>query len=115
MALEIRKSADPVLANIPIIAVSAHSLKEGVRRSMECGRNAHLPKPIGIEKIMRQIDALPPKAHGIFTFPAPPNTAAKKAYHGMICPAIRLFCTAEAWEPLNQSPRTSWRFNLSFS
>lgn len=57
-AMEIRKLPDPRLAGIPVIAVSANSLKEDVRRSMECGMNAHLPKPIDIDEIVRQIDAL---------------------------------------------------------
>ena len=56
--VEIRKLENPLIANIPIIAVSANSLKEDVRRSMESGMNAHLPKPIDIEQIVRQIDAL---------------------------------------------------------
>lgn len=57
-AAEIRKLENPALAGIPIIAVSANSLKEDVRRSMESGMNAHLPKPIDIEEIVRQIEAL---------------------------------------------------------
>ncbi len=59
-AAEIRKLPNPLLAGIPIIAVSANSLREDVRRSMECGMNAHLPKPIDIDEIVRQIDALAP-------------------------------------------------------
>ena len=57
-AAEIRKLEDPARAGIPIIAVSANSLKEDMRRSLESGMNAHLPKPIDIEQIVRQIDAL---------------------------------------------------------
>ena len=57
-AAEIRKLNDPARAGIPIIAVSANSLKEDVRRSLESGMNAHLPKPIDIEEIVRQIEAL---------------------------------------------------------
>ena len=56
--MEIRKLENPLIANIPIIAVSANSLKEDIRRSMESGMNAHLPKPIDIEQIVRQIEAL---------------------------------------------------------
>ena len=59
-AAEIRKLENPALASIPIIAVSANSLKEDVRHSMESGMNAHLPKPIDINEIVRQIEALVP-------------------------------------------------------
>ncbi len=48
-ARTIRAFPDPALANIPIVALSANSLEEDRKRSMESGMNAHLPKPIQMD------------------------------------------------------------------
>lgn len=57
-AQAIRALQDPALASIPIIAVSANTFEENMRRSMESGMNAHLPKPIDLEVLTRTISAI---------------------------------------------------------
>lgn len=42
----IRKIEDPILSNIPIIAVSANTFDEDKKMAIESGMNAHLPKPL---------------------------------------------------------------------
>lgn len=51
----IRQMEDPFLANIPIVALSANTLDEDRRKSMECGMNAHLPKPVNMPQLMELI------------------------------------------------------------
>lgn len=57
-AQAIRALPDPVLASIPIIAVSANTFEENMRKSMESGMNAHLPKPIDLEDLTRTISTI---------------------------------------------------------
>lgn len=52
---EIRKLKDPGLANIPIIAVSANTFDEDKKMSLECGMNAHLPKPVDAPDLFQMI------------------------------------------------------------
>lgn len=47
----IRQIPDPELAKIPIIAVSANAFEEDRRKALECGMNAHLPKPLDMEQL----------------------------------------------------------------
>lgn len=47
----IRQISDPGLAKIPIIAVSANAFEEDRRKAMECGMNAHLPKPLDMGQL----------------------------------------------------------------
>lgn len=47
----IRQISDPGLAGIPIIAVSANAFEEDRRKAMECGMNAHLPKPLDMGQL----------------------------------------------------------------
>lgn len=47
----IRALPDPLRATIPIIAVSANAFSEDRMRSLECGMNAHLPKPLDIRRL----------------------------------------------------------------
>jgi len=54
-AKEIRKLDDPQLANIPIVALSANTLVRDMRRSMECGMNAYLTKPIDVPQLLEEI------------------------------------------------------------
>lgn len=52
-ARAIRTLPDPDLAAIPIVALSANTLEEDRKQSMESGMNAHLGKPIQIDQLMR--------------------------------------------------------------
>ena len=51
----IRKLDHPVLATIPIIALSANTFPEDIQKSKESGMNAHLAKPIDIPKLLELI------------------------------------------------------------
>lgn len=57
-ARAIRALPDPVLADIPIVAVSANSFEEDKRRSSESGMNAHLSKPVDISQLMELVEEL---------------------------------------------------------
>ena len=48
-ARRIRKLADPVHANKPIIAMTANAFEEDVKAALAAGMNEHLSKPIRIE------------------------------------------------------------------
>ena len=50
-AREIRQLNNPV----PIIALSANVFESDVRKSMESGMNAHLPKPLDVEQLLETI------------------------------------------------------------
>lgn len=52
---EIRKLKDAEKANIPIIAMTANAFKEDRDAALASGMNAHLTKPLNIEKLMRTI------------------------------------------------------------
>ena len=47
------RSLDRADAKIPIIAMTADAFAEDVRRSLECGMNAHVAKPIDVQEVMR--------------------------------------------------------------
>ena len=51
----IRNLEDPVLANIPIIALSANAFDSDKRMSAKSGMNAHLNKPINIPSLLDSI------------------------------------------------------------
>ena len=51
----IRALEDPALAGIPIVALSANAFDKDVRMSLECGMEAHLPKPLHIPQLLDQI------------------------------------------------------------
>ena len=38
---------------LPIIAMTADAFAEDVRRSLDCGMNAHIAKPIDVREVMR--------------------------------------------------------------
>ena len=40
---------------IPIIAMTAHVFDEDVKQCLEAGMNAHLPKPLQMEKVVSTI------------------------------------------------------------
>lgn len=54
-ARAIRNLDDPVLANIPIIALSANAFESDKRMSLESGMNEHLTKPINVPLLMETI------------------------------------------------------------
>lgn len=57
-AKAIRAFDDPVLAGIPILAVTADAFDEDRDKALECGMNGHLPKPIEVEKLFGFLDSL---------------------------------------------------------
>lgn len=54
----IRKLPDPVLARIPIIALSANALASDIQKSKECGINVHLGKPMDLSEVLAHIEEL---------------------------------------------------------
>lgn len=42
-------------ANLPIIAMTADAFSEDAQHSLACGMNAHIPKPIDIDKLLMQL------------------------------------------------------------
>ncbi len=60
-AEEIRKLENPELANIPIIALSANVFERDVKKSIESGMNAHLPKPLDVAMLMDTIEKITEK------------------------------------------------------
>ena len=54
----IRSLPDPVLADIPIIALSANAMESDRRRSRACGIDEHLTKPMDLEALLDAMDAL---------------------------------------------------------
>ncbi|MDE6607147.1 MAG: response regulator, partial [Lachnospiraceae bacterium] len=54
-AKAIRKIEDPMLANIPIIALSANTFDEDRQMSKQCGMNAHLGKPLNMPELLETI------------------------------------------------------------
>lgn len=57
-AREIRKLDRKDAATIPILAVSANAFQDDVKRSLDAGMNAHLTKPLEIEKIKHALQEL---------------------------------------------------------
>lgn len=55
---KIRKLKDSTLASIPIVALSANSFEEDRKKSMECGMNAHLAKPVNMQELLELIDRI---------------------------------------------------------
>lgn len=59
----IRSLENPELASIPIVALSANVLESDIQKSMACGMNAHLPKPINVPELVKTVEtALQKKA-----------------------------------------------------
>lgn len=55
---EIRSLKDRETAAIPIIALSANTFDEDRKKSMECGMNAHIAKPVDIELLSEIIEEM---------------------------------------------------------
>lgn len=51
----IRAMDRPDADKIPIIAMSANAFEEDAKKSMEAGMNAHLAKPLKIERVIATI------------------------------------------------------------
>ena len=54
----IRALDDAELANIPIIAMTASALSEDVQAALDAGMNAHVSKPIDINKLMATLSGI---------------------------------------------------------
>ncbi len=54
----IRALDDPALAGIPIVAMTANAFEEDRRQALECGMNAHIAKPIDVEKLLEVLTAI---------------------------------------------------------
>ncbi len=59
----IRKLENPLLANIPIIALSANAFESDKRMSIESGMNAHLTKPMDVPLLLETIGQIIKKRH----------------------------------------------------
>lgn len=57
-ARRIRSCGHPDASRIPIVAMMANAFEEDVRRAMEAGMNAHIAKPIGVEKLRSTVAKL---------------------------------------------------------
>ena len=55
---EIRSLGDPVLSNIPSVALSANAFDEDRKKSRESGMNAHMEKPIDTPRLMNVISSM---------------------------------------------------------
>lgn len=58
----IRKLPDPVLARVPIIALSANVSISDRRRSLESGIDVHLPKPMDLNVLLETIEKITKKS-----------------------------------------------------
>ncbi len=61
---EIRKLGDPLLADIPIIAMTANAFSEDVQKAREAGMNGHIAKPIDITVMVRTLTEVLGKKNG---------------------------------------------------
>lgn len=57
-AKAIRALEDQELANIPIIAMTANAFEEDKRNALEAGMNAHVAKPIEVEKLLDTLERM---------------------------------------------------------
>ena len=57
-ARAIRALEDPGLANVPIVALSANTFDEDRKQSAESGMNAHLAKPLDVDRLLDLIDGI---------------------------------------------------------
>ncbi len=59
----IRALEDPALAGIPIVAMTANAFDEDRQKAMDCGMNAHVAKPIDVDRLMEVLEDIL-KDHG---------------------------------------------------
>ena len=43
---------------IPIVAMSANAFDDDLKKSVECGMNGHLSKPVEVDKLYRTLDGI---------------------------------------------------------
>ncbi len=55
---EIRSLENRQLASIPIIAMTANAFEEDRQAALNCGMNAHISKPIDIDKLLETLDRI---------------------------------------------------------
>lgn len=55
-AAEAIRAADRPDADIPIIAMTADAFAEDIKKSLDCGMNAHIAKPIDIREVAKLLD-----------------------------------------------------------
>ena len=60
----IRACGRPDAASVPIIAMTADAFSEDVRHALNAGMDAHIAKPVDIEKLIQTILQLVPQAAG---------------------------------------------------
>ena len=51
----IRKSGNPALSRIPIIAMTADTFDEDRRAALEAGMNGHIAKPLNIPQLIERM------------------------------------------------------------
>ncbi len=51
----IRSLENPILSNIPILAMTANAFDEDRRAAKECGMNGFLSKPINIQEVIQAL------------------------------------------------------------
>ncbi len=54
----IRSFEDKELANIPIIAMTANAFEEDKRKALEIGMNAHIAKPIDVNRLLGELERI---------------------------------------------------------
>ena len=54
----IRAMADPAKARLPVIAMTAHALKEDAERCLAAGMDAYVSKPIQVEEFIELVELL---------------------------------------------------------
>ena len=59
----IRKLANPVARNIPIIAMTADAFSENVAECIEAGMNGHIAKPIDVKVVIKEIRRIAGGSH----------------------------------------------------
>ena len=62
VAQRLRKSNNPKLAYIPIIAVTANALKGDAQKALDAGCDVYMSKPIDIRELWARVEAFVPSS-----------------------------------------------------